>query len=76
MIREAILKSDEVAEKIANAFEKWINGIEEIPTYLKTARTTMLSKTDSQYPPVGDIRVIAILPALTKLYEVFVLREL
>ena len=36
----------------------------------------MLSKTESQYPPVGDIRVIAILPALTKLYERFLQREL
>jgi len=36
----------------------------------------MLSKTASQYPEVGDVRVIAILPALTKLYEVFLQREL
>ena len=31
---------------------------------MKEARTAFLSKTDSQYPPVGDVRVIAILPAI------------
>ena len=65
-----------MAEKLAEAFSNWINGKEPIPAYLKVARTVMLSKTDSQYPPEGDVRVIAILPALTKLYEVFLQREL
>ena len=76
MLRNAIKEKREVAQKIAVNFEKWINGEEPIPGYLKQARVIMLSKTDSQYPEVGDVRVIAILPALTKLYEIFLQREL
>ena len=71
VLRQAIKGSPEVAAKLASSFQKWINGEETIPAYLKVARTVMLSKSDSQYPPEGDVRVIAILPALTKLYEVF-----
>ena len=36
----------------------------------------MLSKDDTQHPPVGDVRVISILPSLTKLYEVILHREI
>lgn len=38
---------------------------------MKKARTILLSKDDTEYPQEGDVRVIAILPAITKLYEVF-----
>ena len=47
VLRQAIKNSPEVAEKLADSFQKWINGEEPIPAYLKVARTVMLSKTDS-----------------------------
>ena len=47
-----------------------------IPEYIKTGRIFVLSKTDSAYPPVGRIRTITILPALTKLYELVILQNL
>ena len=75
-LREALMEDVQLRYKIASYFESWINGTTKLPDYMKLARTVMLSKTDSQYPPVGEVRVIAILPALTKLYELFLLREL
>ena len=75
-LREAIQHSPAVAKKIANIFESWINGEAPIPNYVKTARTVFLSKTNSQYPPTGQVRTIAILPAFSKLYEVFLLKEI
>ena len=38
---------------------------------MKTAKTIFLSKDEngSQFPKVGDVRIIAVLPAITKLYE-------
>ena len=41
-----------------------------------TAKTILLSKdkNNSAYPKVGDVRIIAVLPAITKLYEL-VLQE-
>ena len=42
VLRQAIKGSPEVAEKLADSFQKWINGEEPIPTYLKVARTVML----------------------------------
>ena len=66
----------ELRYKVADQFTRWINGEESLPTYMKEARTVMLSKSNTKFPPVGDVRVIAILPAISKLYEVFLLREL
>ena len=76
VLRQSIKGSPEVAEKLAFHFSKWINNENKMPSYLKVARTIFLSKTNLVYPEYGDVRVIAILPALTKLYEVFLQREL
>jgi hypothetical protein len=40
-----------------------------LPSYFKTARVVPISKTSSPFPPYPDIRTLAILPAITKLYE-------
>ena len=76
VLRNAVISSPELAAKLAAVFERWINGEDTIPQYLKVARTVLLSKTDSQFPPPEQSRVIAIACALSKFYEVFVLREL
>ena len=46
------------------------------PEYLTTARVVPISKTDSAFPPVGSIRTVAVLPAVTKLMELLVMEEL
>ena len=75
-LREALLGSVELRFRLAERFEAWLNSEEPLPAYMKEARTVMLSKDGTAYPPEGEVRVIAILPALTKLYEVFLHREL
>ena len=40
------------------------------------ARTVFLSKDGTQFPTDGEVRVISILPAITKLYEQFLHREI
>ena len=54
--------------------QNWINGVENIPDYMTQARTVLLSKdkNSSTYPKVGDVRVISILPAVTKLFETII----
>ena len=42
---------------------------EKIPSYLKCARIIALSKSNTSYPQIGEIRTIAILPAFSKLIE-------
>ena len=56
-------------EKTRMQFEKWINGAEELPQYLKTAKTMFLSKEDSEFPEVGNVRIISMLCATIKLWE-------
>lgn len=60
-----------VQKKIARIFTHWLDG-DNIPQYLKCAKVITLSKTDSPCPPVGQIRPIAILPTLYKLFETVV----
>ena len=40
-----------------------------IPPYLREARSIILSKSEDHFPAIGDVRIIAILPAITKLFE-------
>ena len=45
-------------------FEDWING-SPMPQYLKQSKVIPLSKEDgTEYPKVGNIRTIAVAPAL------------
>jgi len=43
---------------------------------MKVAKIFVLSKDDSPYPKVGDIRTIAILPSITKVYELAILARI
>ena len=58
-------------------FNYWLNG-GNIPKYLYSAKVTALTKDKklSVYPSVGDIRTIAVLPVITKLYETALLVKL
>lgn len=47
-----------------------------MPKYLKKARVVALSKDDTKFPTVGNIRPIAVLPSLMKLFEQVVLTRL
>ena len=72
---KALSRIEKFAEKMRSQFEDWING-KNLPPYLSTARTVFLSKDGTPYPKEGDVRIIAILPALMKLYELIVLQKL
>jgi hypothetical protein len=62
-----MLKLEIVKEKILETFNKWFRR-GKIPKYLKKARAVFMSKTDTNTPPVGKVRLIAVQPALSKLY--------
>ena len=64
-----------VIDKLAQAFERWLNGA-KVPDYLKQAIIVPLSKTATEHPARGDVRPIAILPAVAKLYETVILHKL
>jgi hypothetical protein len=40
-----------------------------LPAYMTTARVIPLSKNDTAFPPTGEVRTIAITPAVTKVFE-------
>ncbi len=66
-----------VLTKILVAFNKWFTE-GRVPQYLKSSRVITLSKDQniSKYPEVGEIRTIAIAPALTKMYELCLHKKL
>ena len=47
-----------------------------MPEYCKCARIVPLSKEESEFPSVGGIRTINILPGIFKVYEKVVLGKL
>lgn len=70
-----MMTNNDICTKLKYRFHAWLNG-EDIPNYLKIGRIFVLSKEDSQFPQVGNIRTISILRALTKLYELTLLQHL
>ena len=77
-VLKAALKDSEVLRlKVLKAFNQWLNGEERMPVYLMKARTVLLSKEEgNQFPSFGKCRVLAILPILTKLFELTILKKL
>ena len=61
--------------KLSIEFTNWANN-SSIPEYIKRARVIPLSKDDTDTPDYGQIRTIAILPALSKVFEKVVLKRL
>ena len=65
-----VLSMDEgIREKLRLFFEEILNGDRSIPEYFKTARTMFLSKDGTPYPKKGQVRIISMLSAITKLWE-------
>ena len=67
--------SEPVKEKIKRLITGWVNGL-PIPEYFTVAKTFLLSKEDTPYPKVGNVRIIAVLPSILKLYEQILLKQL
>ena len=77
VLKAAMVKSEPLREKIRKIFNKWLNGTARMPPYLMKARTVLLSKEEgNQFPTFGKCRVLAILPILTKLFELTILKKL
>ena len=70
-----LIKHNAVRQKIKCTFAEWLNGA-RVPAYITTARVIFLSKEQTPYPAEGNVRTIAILPAITKLYELVLHRKL
>ena len=68
-LKAVLRQRPDIREKLRGYYERWLNGETQLPLYMKTARTMFLSKDDTAYPPVGQIRIIAMLNAVTKLWE-------
>ena len=72
-----LYKKDEfwsgVENKLLKSFNEW-SFVGKVPKYLNKARIVSLSKEDgTQYPALGNIRTISILPATMKLLELCLL---
>ena len=62
------LYRDAIVTKLLAAFRKWWSKL-KVPSYMKKARIVPLSKEDTAYPKVGNIRTISVLPSTYKLFE-------
>ena len=66
-----------IIDRLMSPFNKWMNGEEQLPEYLKTTKVIPLSKVDGElYPNVGMIRTIAVATSLMKVYEKVILAKL
>ena len=64
-----------IVTKCTIIFNEWMaNG--KVPEYLKEARIVPLAKEDTEYPNVGAIRTVNILPSIFKIFEKVVLGKL
>ena len=61
--------------KCTKFFNEWLQK-GEVPKYCKEARIVPLSKEDSEFPSVGGIRTVNVLPGIFKIYEKIVLKKL
>ena len=64
-----------IVPKITQAFNRWQQE-GYCPLYLKSAKIIPLSKQDTEHPDYGQIRLIAILPTISKVYEKCLLKRL
>ena len=72
-----LLNNDElVFEKMRSTLNMWLNANKKLPTYLCKARTILLSKDKTPFPPVGKVRIIVCQNAILKLYEQVLLARL
>ena len=64
-----------IVDKLHHSFNKWLQT-ESYPSYLNTARVIPLSKEATEFPTLGAIRTIAVLPAVSKVFEKVLLSRL
>ena len=68
---------DTVKSKVLAKFNEWVLTL-RIPSYLKLAKIIPLSKDPdgSPYPSLGQVRTIAVTPAISKLFELCILQKI
>ena len=64
-----------LAKHCTVAFNEWLRK-GSVPTYCKEARVIPLSKEEKEFPSVGAIRTVCVLPGVFKVYEKIVLSKL
>ena len=69
VLKRTLGRSWHLRRKVRFVFSNWLNGVEEIPQYLRTARTMFLSKDGTEFPEEGNVRIISMLCATIKLWE-------
>ena len=70
-----IVKTSKGVEFLRQKLETLINS-QYWPKYLYTAKVIPLSKTDNAFVTQKNIRIISILPAITKLMESLILNKM
>ena len=67
---------DKVKGKVLTKFNEWVTTL-RIPSYLKLAKIIPLSKdpNNSPFPEIGQVRTIAVTPAISKLFELCILHK-
>ena len=68
-LKQVLLMNPDIRDKLRIFYEQILNGDRGLPQSMKTARTMYLSKDETPYPKVGQIRIISMLTATTKLWE-------
>ena len=68
---------DRIKERILGIFNVWATG-QVSPNYLNIAQIVPLSKEKDAplFPAVGNVRTIAVLPSIAKLFELCILQRL
>ena len=74
MIKNPIYRK-KLIEKCTYKFNEWLT-VGKVPNYCKEARIVPLSKEDGEFPQIGGIRTVNILPGIFKLFEKVVLKKL
>jgi hypothetical protein len=77
-LEDKMFKDPEIWEMIRHKTLSFFNNClaeAKVPTYFKKARVVPLSKdpNGSQFPKYGEVRTIAVTPAIAKLYELCLL---
>ena len=68
-------RSDDLVQQMCRALNSFLAD-PVWPRYFSTAKVVPLSKTDSSFPNHKDIRTIAVLPTITKVFELRILEDL
>jgi hypothetical protein len=78
-LKDTVLKrlgnTEQLIHKLQATFNHWI-ATGKMPKYMTQTRMVALSKSHSPYPEVGDIRTLAISPAISKVLEKAIVKRL